>query len=55
MPSSYKTICPQRGNWTEEILLEAIQAVQKGELGTNLAARIYGIPPRIFCRKLKKL
>lgn len=53
MPSSYKRICPQRGNWTEENLLAAIQSVQKGELGTNLAARTYGIPPRTLRRRLK--
>lgn len=54
MPSVYKrkgTV--NRGEWTAESLVNAIEAVAKGTMGVNEAAREFGIPKTTLKRRLK--
>lgn len=52
MPSTYLRTCPNRGKWTEADLLAAVESVRNGELGSNAAGRIYGVPAKTLRRRI---
>lgn len=53
MPTKYKRKIdgPQRRQWTQESLVEALRSIKAGEMGINAAARHYGIPSRTLRRR----
>lgn len=57
MPNVYLSKLPsesRRGLWTQEQLMNAIDAVKTKVLGVNEAAKTYGIPSTTLKNRLKK-
>lgn len=54
MPTFYQRKgVPNRGQWTEESLHKAMDAVRKKEMGVNEASRSFGVPKTTLKRRLK--
>lgn len=56
MPKKYvrRTTRADRGTWTEDVLKDALYAIESGAMGVNQAAKHYGIPGRTLRRHKKR-
>lgn len=54
MPTTYvRKGTSKRGEWSEDSLQNAVNAVEKNEMGVNAAAKAFGIPQSTLKRRLK--
>lgn len=53
MPTNYVRKDASRGAWTEDSLIQAVNAVENKEMGVNAAAKAYLVPKTTLKRRIK--